>query len=272
MNSKKKAAAIKKQEDTALTRALVWFAAAMVLEFLVLLLNNVFTRGVPSWAFANALAKALPIVAVGCLAVAVAAGIWCRKRSALHKGLAFMPLVLSAVFLMLAVSAVLLFISLSALDLLKVVIPALGVLALVYYLYQRDFFLSALCSGLSLLGVWWVSRGGGKFSAILYPCFAAGALVLVVVAVLVLKLKKDGGVVKCRGKRILLLSKQTNYGLLLVTCALSALTLLAVSVLGILGLLAVIAAGLAASVAHYLVFVLLGWLFIQLVYYTVKMM
>lgn len=259
MSSKKKAAAIKQQEDTALTRALVWFAAAMVIELLLLLVNNIFTRGIPSWNFANDLANAMPVIAVGCLVCAAAAGFWCRKSSAAKKELAFLPLVLSVVFVVLAGSAVLLRISLSALDLLKVAVPGLGVLALVYYLYQKEFFLSALCSGVTLLGLWVVKRGSTRVPFAAGLCIAAGIVVLAAVLVLAILLKKKNGVLTIRGKRVALFGKQTNYLPVFLSCALGVLALCACLVLG-------------EAAAFYLLFALLAWLLLLLVYYTVKLM
>ena len=55
------------------------------------------------------------------------------------------------------------------------------------------------------------------------------------------------------------LPQETNYAVLLVTCAAS--------------LLAVVAAMLAGgTVAYYLIFVMIAWLFALFVYYTVKLM
>ena len=99
---KKKKAAIQKQEDQALTRALVWFAGAMVVEFLLLLVNNVFTRGIPSWVFANGLSNALPYIAAVLVIGAVAAGVWCSKRTKAKNELAFLPMVLAVALLVLA--------------------------------------------------------------------------------------------------------------------------------------------------------------------------
>ena len=259
MSSKKKAEAIKKQEDVALTRALIWFAAAMVVEFLLLLIDNVFTRGIPSYNFANDLANALPIIAGGCLLCAVAAGIWCWKRTTAKKEIAFMPLVLAAVFLVLAGSALVLVQVPSAADLLKVTVPALGVLALVYYLYQREFFVSALASGVALLGVWLVNRGSVKMDLLIFLCVAVGIVVQLAVLMLGLLLKKYNGALTIKGKRLVVFGKQANYLPVILSCVLGILSLAACLVLGELA-------------AFYLLFVLLAWLLLLLVYYTVKLM
>ena len=41
-------------------------------------------------------------------------------------------------------------------------VPAWAALALVYYLYQREFFLSALVSGVGVLGLWFVRHAGAS--------------------------------------------------------------------------------------------------------------
>jgi len=259
MSSKKKAAALKQQEDTALSRALIWFAAAMVIEFLLLLVNNVFTRGIPSWDFANSLFKALPLIAGVCLVCAVLTGIWCRKRTVAKKELFFLPLVLSAVLALLGVSAVLLYVAPTSADLLRVVVPALGVLALAYYLYQKEFFLSALCSGVSLLGLWMVKRGSTQMPFVIDLYIVVGAVALLAVLALAVLLKKKDGVLTIKGKRLVLFAKQTNYVPVFLSCVLGVLALCACLVLGELA-------------AFYLLFVLLAWLLLLLVYYTVKLM
>lgn len=43
---------------------------------------------------------------------------------------------------------------------LFLLVPAWAGLALVYYLYQKEFFLSAVAVGLSILGLWCVRFGG----------------------------------------------------------------------------------------------------------------
>ena len=256
---KKKKAAIQKQEDQALTRALVWFAGAMVVEFLLLLVNNVFTRGVPSWSFANALCNFLPILAVVFLAGAVGAGVWCWKGTKAKQELAFMPMVLAVVLLTLCGCALVLGISISAMELLCVLVPAGAVLALVYYLYQKEFFTSVCAVAVSMLGLWLVRKNTGLHDVIVTAYVVLAALALIALLVLVLKAGKNGGVLKLGAVRLVFNPK--NGGLTPAVIS------------GLAGLVAVVAGLILGSVAaFYLLFALLGWLLVLLVYYTVKLM
>ena len=81
---------------------------------------------------------------------------------------------------------------------------------------------------------------------------------IILVGAVSLWMKKSDGVLP--GKEpIQFLPKKTNYAVLLVTCLAS--------------LAAVVVAMLAGdTVAYYLVFVMIAWLFALFVYYTVKLM
>lgn len=260
---KKKKAALSKQEDIALTRAMLWFAAAMVLEFLLLLVNKYyigFTTDAASIALAQVLHVVIRVVAVLGLAFGVAAAIWCRRASVKSGELAFGPMLLSVSAFALGISGVLIVaLYAAAVDLLCVVVPALAVLALVYYLYQKEFFLSALCSGVGLLGLWLVRRGSARMDLVITLYAVVGIVLLAVALVLTLCLKKNGGVLTVKGKARALFSKQTNYLPVILSCVFGLLALVACLVLG-------------NTAAFYLLFGLLAWLLVLLVYYTVKLM
>ncbi|MBQ3556745.1 MAG: hypothetical protein IJA11_02985 [Oscillospiraceae bacterium] len=260
---KKKKAALSKQEDIALTRAMLWFAAAMVLEFLLLLVNKYyigFTTDSASIALAQVLHVVIRVVAVLGLAFGVAAAIWCRRASVKSGELAFGPMLLSVSAFALGISGVLIVaLYAAAVDLLCVVVPALAVLVLVYYLYQKEFFLSALCSGVGLLGLWLVRRGSARMDLVITLYAVVGIVLLAVALVLTLCLKKNGGVLTVKGKARALFGKQTNYLPVILSCVFGLLALAACLVLG-------------NTAAFYLLFGLLAWLLLLLVYYTVKLM
>lgn len=255
----KKNTAKKKQEDIALSRALIWFCAAMVVELLLLLLNNIFEKGVFSWPFALDLSNALPIIAVVFALCAAASGVWCWKRSTAKSSLAFLPMVLSVVLLTLAGCAVLIRISLSSLDLLHTLVPAGAVLALVYYLYQREFFFSVCATGTALLGLWLVRKNSGTHDLLVTVYAACGIVLLAAILAFAALLKKSSGTLTIKGQQFTVLPKQTSYLPIFLSCAISVLSLVA-------GLI------LDGTIAFYLLFVLLAWLFVLLVYHTVKMM
>ena len=130
---------------------------------------------------------------------------------------------------------------------------AWAVLALVFYIYQREFFLGASACGMSVLALWFVRYGtAGRPETLLV--LAA----IVVVGLGALWLKKNDGVLSEK-MNLQFLPKKTSYAVLLVTCLAS--------------LAAVVVAMVAGDmVAYYLMFVMVAWLFALFVYYTVKMM
>lgn len=253
----------KKQEDIALTRALIWFAAAMVLEFLLLLVNKYyvnFTAASASIALALAMGTVLKVTSVVGLIGAVISGVRSWKRMGAEGELPFMGLVITTTLLAIGVSsAMIVFFYRAAVQLLYMLVPAGAVLALVYYLYQKEFFFSACGVGIGMLGLWLVRKNIGTHDLVVNLYMVAGAVLLVAILLLVLKMKKNQGVLVVGDRQYEILPKQSNFMLIVLSCVVSLLALLA-------GLL------LGGTVAFYLLFVLLGWLFVLLVYYTVKMM
>ena len=259
----KKNAARKKQEDIALTRALIWFGAAMVLEFLLLLVNKYyvnFTADSASIDLALAMGTVVKVTTVLGLAGAVVCGFFGWKKAKADKALPFLWLVLTVATLALGVgSGLIVLFYRAAVELLYILIPAAAVLALVYYLYQKEFFFSACSVGVGLLGLWLVRKNNGTHDLLVTLYTVAGAVLLLVILLLVLKLKKEHGVLTIKETPFTILPKQSNY-----------LPMILSSIIG----LAALAAGLllGGTVAFYLLFALLAWLFVLLVYYTVKMM
>lgn len=126
-----------------------------------------------------------------------------------------------------------------------------AVLAMVFYIYQHEFFLGAAACGMSVLALWFVRYGlSGRPESIL----VLAAIAVVTAAAFWLK-KTDGAL----PNKEQFLPQGTNYMMLLVTCLAS---LAAV----------IIAMFTSGAVAYYLIFVMIAWLFALFVYYTVKLM
>lgn len=252
----------KKQEDIALTRALIWFGAAMVLEFLLLLVNKYyvnFTADSASIDLALALGTVIKVTTVLGLAGAAVCGFFGWKRAKSAGSVPFLWVVLTAALLAVGVSSGLIWAFYrSAVELLYILVPAGAVLALVYYLYQREFFFSACAVGVGLLGLWLVRKNSGSHDLLVTLYAVAGVALLVAGLLLALKLKKSQGVLSVKDKQYTLLPKQSNYLPVIASC-IAGLAALAVGLL------------LGSTWAFYLLFVLLAWLFVLLVYYTVKM-
>lgn len=256
-------AAKHKQEDIALSRALIWFAAAMVLEFLLLLVNKYyvdFSADAGAIAIALTLEKVFKAFAVaGTLAGVVCAFLYFKRTG--EKASPFLLLVAGAVLLFSGIGSVVILRFWSAgVRALSVIVPALAVLALIYYLYQKEFFLSALAVSVGMFALWMVRQNLAAHRVIFAVYAVLAAALLAAVVTVTVSAKKNGGSVSLPGRKIPLLSKKGDgYALILTSCALS---------------LALGAAGafLGATAAFYLLIALAAWAFVLLVYYTVKLM
>jgi len=255
--NKKEREAQRKQEDAALNRALIWVGAAIVLEMLLMFVKRYYidySLNTESVERMLAIHSALGVLRIVFAVTAVAGAVW--MVLSLKKGeKKILPVALTAAAAALAICAhVTLAYSASGMSMLFLLVPAWAGLALVYYLYQKDFFLAGSAVGLSVLGLWFVRFGGGF-------CLEAVVVALAIAAILavVLYLKKQGGKVELAGQTVRILSKNTSYPVVLASCGAGLAAVAAALVLG-------------TAVAYYLLFLMVAWLFGLLVYYTVKMM
>ena len=261
MNERKKAVQRQQQEDIALTRAMLWFGAAMVLELLLLVINRYFVDfPMDQVQVALVLEKVLMAVAV----LGVVGGIVCAvlawKKINAGQGYPFHTVLGGAWLLSLGISSGLVVrFGDSAMRLLYVLVPAGAVLALVYYLYQKEFFFAACGVGAGLLGLWLVRKNVGTHDRLVGLYMILAVLFLLVLTVLMLRLKKTGGVMHICGKEVTLLAKNSNFPVVIASALVSLLVMVAGWILG-------------SMVAFYLMFALAAWLFLLLVYHTVKLM
>lgn len=246
----------RRQEDRALTQGMLWVAGAVVLELLLFLVNRYafnFDATSQGVAVAEGLRAALRTMRV-LGAVMALSGVALTVVQLKQGGKGFWSMTMTAVGVVLMVCAhVVVKYQGSGLRMLYLLVPVLGGLALSYYIYTRDFFLSALPGVAAVLGLWFVRISG--------ICLELGLTVLAGVAVLalVLMLKQGDGVVTLAGKQLRFLEVGVNYAVPLA----SAVAALAVQVLGVVA---------GAAVAYYLIFAMGAWMFALLVYYTVKML
>jgi len=257
-NAKQKKADKAKAEEAALNRILWWAVGGVILEFLLLLLSRYWSHyTVEQIDLRVALGTAVKILAVAALACAAGAGYW--WNSARKSGKGGVP---GALCLFMAGVSVSCFaawvISDMGLKLMIYAVPAVVVLALIYYLYQHEFFLIACQSVLGLLGIWLCGKGvGSDYSMACYAFVAVAAALLLLTALLCRRAQGDQGVVELAGRRLRWFSKDTNYALLYAGAVVT-LVILIVAAIGI------------SSMALYAVTV--AWLLVMAVYYTVKLM
>jgi len=245
----------RRQEDMALNRGLIWVGGAIVLECLLLLVNRYYINYYVSEVdMAIAVKGALSAIRIVGGIAGLVTLVWAAlqfRRGGKHA----LPAVLTVACWALAVCAhVTLVYQKSGVQMLFLLVPAWAGLALIYYLYQPEFFLAAAAGGFASLGLWFIRYGGVGLEA------AASLLGIVIVAAAALLLKKSGGVIRrSSGEEVRLLTGNTSYALVLASCLVGLAAMAAALLLG-------------ANIAYYLIFVMVAWLFALLVYYTVKLM
>ena len=244
------------QEDRALNKALIWVGVAIVLEFLLVLVNRYYVNYNTSTESINRV-LAIQAALVGLRWVSLVALVVCVVWMLVQlskDGNAVLPGVLAiAAGGLLLCSHVILNFRDTGLRMMFWMVPAWAALALVYYLYQREFFFSALISGLGLLGLWFVRHASPLG---LYTILVVVVLVLLTLGLFLLK-KKDGLFQLGKGKARLL-PAEANYSLIFLSFVVSLVVI-------------ALAAFVGGSMAYYLLYAMVAWLFALLVYYTVKM-
>lgn len=140
---------------------------------------------------------------------------------------------------------------------LTIFVPVIAILAMVYYLFQRDFFCISVISACGIVSLQ-LYRKLFLNHPTMIRCGYVLAFLLLAAAVVALVLIQ-------RGKRPMplkldrLIPQDASYVLLYITCALNAALLALTLILG-------------SAAAYYFLFVLMAWLFISAVYYIVKLM
>ena len=246
----------RRQEDIALQRGLLWVVGAVVLEALLVLVNRFYINyslsdaGIQLCITLHEVLRVLRIAAPVAAVLALARAVWQFRQKKKYA----LPLILAIALAAAAICVhVIIKYQAAGVSMLYWLVVAWAVLALVFYIYQREFFLAATACGMSVLALWFVRYGvTGRMEAIVLTA----AILVVGVAALLLK-KNDGTL---NGKEALrFLPKESDYGVMLATCLAS--------------LAAVVIALLAGgTLAYYLVYVMIAWLFALFVYYTVKLM
>lgn len=249
------------QEDLALSRGLVWVGIAIVLELLLLLVNkyyiNIYTTA-ESIAAAYAVLNGMKVVRIAGLASVAVCGVWAvmKVKKGEENRIPVMLALISAI-LVFCCHVIMKFQD-SGIHMLYMLVPALAALALVYYLYQKDFFCCAALSGMGVVALWLI-RHGANDAFTVYGFLILMGIVLVLGAVILGGVRQTGGELTIMSRKIRVLPEDANYLILLVTAVINIAVVAAAMLMG--GIL-----------AYYLLYVMIAYLFGLLVYYTVKMM
>lgn len=247
-----------KQDEEAINRTLFWIVGGVALEFVLMLLNRFYHHyssqeiWIMEW-----LHNSLPIIGAMSLVVAVAAAVWWIKHRDQKKAAFVGALALFMGGLALGCFAARFF-GAHGLQLIYLAVPVAVILALVFFLYPKEFFVVCLTGVCALFGIWITDKGlGGAFAAMSRVAVVLAALVALVCAVVCKKAQSGKGTVEVKGKKVTLFPENANYALLYASAVISA------------GVLALAAFGLASGILYG---AMVAWLLIMAVYYTVKMM
>ena len=243
------------EEDRTFNQMLLWLAGAVVAELLLLLLQKAYVEMIWGGILAEGILKVFRILSVAGLVAALGCVGWGVAGSKGGKSI-LLPVIIGSVsiclWLVAVVSRVLFPNGVRTLMLFP---AATAVLIIIFFLYQRPFFYNAMLTGGGMLALWLHGRYYMNHPRAIIACVAGGVVVLAVAAVLALQLKRnDGKLGKAR-----IVPPNSNYIMTWITCCVTA----AAMVLGLI---------LGVSLSLYLLYVLVGWLFAQAVFFTVKMM
>lgn len=245
----------RKEADAAFNRMLLWLAGAVVVELIILLIKRIYVDFWLDIGAVMALKSFFQVFQFAGAALTAAAAVWLAVRVRASQDWR-LPAACTGI------AAVLWIISLLSyqlydlgLTILTILPGAAAVLILIFFLYQRVFFVNAALTGGGIAALWLFREFRSSHPTLLTLCFIAGWVVLAAAAVLAWKLHKTGG----KLGSLQIMPDGTMYSAIYLTCALTAAAMALAFLLG-------------GTAAFYLLFVLVAWLFGQAVYFTVKLM
>ena len=243
------------QEDATFNKMLLWLLGAIVVELFILLINQIYVNFIFGVNVAYGLWHFFRIFTFLGAALTVAGIVWAVLSFRKGKPAA-VPCICTAAAAGLWVMSVLGYFLFDAGMKIMMLLPAVAaVLIVVYFLYQRGFFLNTLLTTGGLLALWVHRQYYSGHPTVIRLAFVIGFVLLAAALVLSLLLRRSGG--KLGGLRVL--PADTGYWMTWITCGVTALTMALTLVLG-------------TAAGFYLLFVLVAWEFVQAVFYTVRLM
>lgn len=265
----------RQQEDQQFNRGCICVGLAVLLELFLFQVKNYYfdfevsSDGIARAEMIHSMLNGGRVFAGILMVVAV---VWLASVLQGKKSL-FPPVVLlSTGFITLACCQGVLVYGSKGLSLLLMLVPAWAGLGIVYFLYQVEFFISALFTSLGGIGLWLyrqVELYTGETESLsaaqlTFYVFVNGTLLLIIGGFLMVnKAWKNNGVLVLKEKEITLVSDMKD-----------ASSLWLVGLSGVIAFFALaLSMGLSSpGVAYYCTYALMGWLFVLLVYFTVKLM
>ncbi len=255
MFEKGKRAQRQSEDDKVFNRMLLWLAGAVVVELLLLLLQKVYVEMIFDGVVAQALSQVFRVFSVAGVVIVVGCTVWAVMNWRSGKPAA-LPVIIAAVAAVLwVISFLSCFFYAEGVRVLMMLPAAAAVLIIIFFLYQRPFFYNAMLTGGGLLALWLHKQHYMNHPRFITACIVGGVVVLAITAAVALQLRKTDG----RLGKFRVVPVESNYLMTFLTCGVTAVAM-------VLGLI------LGVSMSQYLMYVLVGWLFAQAVFFTVKMM
>lgn len=248
-------------EDRIFNKMLFWLVATAVVEVLMVLINRFYVHiragEIGALPAIHAILGVAPVIGIVLCAVFLLWGKKIRKDSDGKKD-AILQTILGTAFLVAGCGAFLMrAYGLTAAPAVLTIVPALGILMLIFYLYQKEFFFSATVVGMGIMGLW-ILRNASRPAA--YSGYMIMVLALTLLGVVYAKqMKRNEGKITIGGKEIAILQPGAAYNAYYLTAAVTLVIMFAAMMFG-------------ASLAYYGIWVLVAWLFILAVFFTSKMM
>lgn len=243
------------KEDAAFNKMLLWLAGAVVVELVVLLLDRAYVNmqfGIPVQTALMYFFRVFTILG----AVLTAGGIVWAVMNARKGDSLVLPCACTLVVAELWIASALAhFLFDVGLDIAMILPAAAAVLIVIFFLYQRVFFYNAMLAGGGLVALWIYRSYWSEHPTMVNAFFIAGFVALAAAVVLSFVLRAGDG--KLAGLRVV--PSGTSYLMTWVTCVVAAAAMALALVLGM-------------TAAYYLLFILVAWLFVQAVFFTVKLM
>jgi len=244
-----------KEDDAVFNRMLLWLVGAVVVELFILLLQKMYVDMIFGVSVAVGMMTFFRVFAIAGAVLAVTMLVWAVMNMRAGKS-ATLPLAIAiGAALLWVISLAGYFLDVEGMRILMMLPAAGAVLILIFFLYQRSFFFNALLTAGGLLALWMHRRYYMDHPRMITACVVAGVVVLAAVALLTSQLRKTDG----KLGSVWVVPVGSNYMMTWVTCAVTAVVMVLALILG-------------PSMSHYLLYVLVGWLFAQAVFFTVKMM
>ena len=254
MTEKEKRQGRQHAEDAAFNRMLFCLLGVVLAEAVVPLVKRFYVEGVGgnlALRIAIGLGRVFSVFNFVGIALIALGVIWSVLRRKQNKPFTWPVILTVAVACLWVISVVTYFFFDAGIKLLVALPFAAAVLILIYFLYQKTFFVAAVLNGLGILGLWSIRQSQGL---VVKLGVVAGCVVLIAVAAVAYLLKKNGG----KLGKIKLTADNKSY----ITCWINCAVVLVAVLIGLA----------AAGLAYYLLYVLIAWMFCQAVYFTVKMM